>query len=129
MTKSKALRVLTLAAVSVLGVAPVAMAQYLVDTSRTLDANNRIGSTGYNGSYTQTLNNNGNQIVTGNQVITGNVTAGREFRGFVPYRDPYSFRGSTPGTGLDAFVKNSAGIPSPYTESNRGINTPQPFYG
>src|SRR5256885_12163846 len=113
MTQSKASRLLILAAASTLAISSQAIAQHQVDNSRTLDANNRIGSTGFNSNYTQTLTNNGNQLVTGNQVITGNVTGGRAFRGFVPYSDPFAFRGPAPGAGLDSFANNSTGIPSP----------------
>src|SRR3954471_23866218 len=120
MTQSKSSRLLMLAAATALALTSHAMAQYLIDNSRSLDANNRIGSTGINSSYTQTLNNNGNSVATGNQIITGNVTAGRGFRGFVPSSAPTAFRGRTAGSGLDDFIKNSTGIPSPYTESNKG---------
>ena len=51
------------------------------------DANNRVGSNGYNSGSGQHV------TVTGNQIVTGNVTGGRAFRGPVPYTDPSGFMG------------------------------------
>ena len=47
----------------------------------------------------------------GNQIVTGNVTAGQQFRGFVPYSDPFAFRGDTRRQQLDRFIRQSAGVP------------------
>src|SRR6266478_4765403 len=55
------------------------------------DANNRVGSGGYNNGVPR------GPAVTGNQIVTRNVTAGREFRDRVGYTDPYSFTGPIGG--------------------------------
>src|SRR4051812_24460085 len=68
-----------------------AHAQYRVNNTNARDANNRLGSGGYNdpqmGAQGQYAG------VSGNQIVTGNVTGGRGFRGNVPYTDPRAFRG------------------------------------
>lgn len=46
---------------------------------------------------------------SGNLVITGNVGRGRHFRGVVPYRAPTDFGGALPSSGLDSFIRDSAG--------------------
>ncbi|MBC8105356.1 MAG: hypothetical protein H7Z14_02105, partial [Anaerolineae bacterium] len=85
-------------------------AQYRVDNGNARDANNRIGSGGYNqpGSGAGSTSP---YAVNGNNIVTGNVTGGREFRGFVPYTDPGAFRGATAGGNVDRFVRSSAGVP------------------
>jgi tetratricopeptide (TPR) repeat protein len=116
-------------ATGVLSVSSSLQAQYQIQSGQVLDANNRIGSYGYNNGVNGFGVSN-NQVVTGNQVINGNVTGGREFRGFVPYTDPGAFRGPTAGRGMDDFVKNSSGIVAPYTGSQTfNNNGPRPFYG
>ncbi len=85
---------------------PSAMAQYAVGSAgHANDANNRVGSGGYNTPSPPS------QLVTGNQVVTGNVTGGRQFRGPIGYTDPTAFRGTLAGTTTDNFVRNSAGTP------------------
>lgn len=46
---------------------------------------------------------------SGNLVITGNVGRGRHFRGVVPYRATTDFSGTLPSSGLDSFLRDSAG--------------------
>ncbi|HSI35545.1 MAG TPA: hypothetical protein VK986_18330 [Tepidisphaeraceae bacterium] len=112
----------------------IASAQGQIDTSRSNDASNRVGSGGRNGQlnqnyYTQQQVNTGNWVgQTGNAYVTGNVTAGRSFQGNVPYTDPYAFRGQTAGSTSDNFIKNSAGIPSAYTRE-LPPNQPTLYYG
>src|SRR4051794_34422296 len=84
---------------AVLGLSATAEGQYRVDNSRALDSSNRVGASGYNDAFQWQQAPNLNQINNGNQIVTGNVTAGREFRGFVPYSDPYAFRGGASGVG------------------------------
>src|SRR6266850_7614481 len=112
------------AAAAVLLVSPFTFAQQRVgDEGRALDANNRVGSGGYNsGPIT------GNLIPSGNNIVTGNVTGGREFRGGVPYTDPREFRGNVGGQDFDRFIANSAGAPQAYGGQNF-IPQPQTFYG
>ncbi len=46
---------------------------------------------------------------SGNLGITGNVGRGRHFRGVVPYRAPTDFGATLPSSGLDSFIRDSAG--------------------
>src|SRR5438876_4464628 len=83
-----------------------AMAQQRVDNANARDANNRIGSSGYNEGGA----NRGAYVgVTGNDIVTGNVTGGKAFRGNVPYTDPRAFRESTGLSGIDPFLRDSSG--------------------
>lgn len=103
---------------------PTANAQQRVgDDGRALDANNRIGSGGYNHGGVAPLPN-----VTGNQIITGNVTGGRAFRGAIGYTDPGAFRDVTTGNVSDRFVRDSAGVPND-TGAPRDLTQPMPYYG
>src|SRR5437763_548415 len=115
------------AAAAVLLITPTLFAQQRVgEEGRALDANNRVGSGGYNsGGIT------GNLIPapTGNQIVTGNVTGGREFRGNVPYTDPREFRGNVGAQDMDRFIANSSGAPTPSGAPNQAGSNPQPFYG
>jgi tetratricopeptide (TPR) repeat protein len=112
------------ACVAGLGLATGAAAQQRVgNDGRAMDANNRLGSGG--------VNSGGQRYpvgVTGNQVVTGNVTAGREFRGFVPYTDPFAFRGRVAGVQTDDFARGSSGIPRGGI-SNANATLIKPFYG
>src|ERR1700729_3953881 len=67
-----------MAATPVLALTGTAMAQYRVDDSHVNDANNRIGSGGYNNSHDLTPRN---LSVSGNDIISGNVTGNSYFRG------------------------------------------------
>lgn len=89
---------------------------------RALDANNRLGSGGYNQA------NRGQAGVSPNQIIYGDVTGGKQFRGPVAARDPYAFTGPSPGMIVDRFVAGSAGVPQPYQPSY-SLAGAQPFYG
>lgn len=115
-------RAMTLA-MTVAIAAGAASAQQRIDTSgRALDANNRLGSGGFNSpreSYTP--------INAGNALVTGNVTGGAEFRGSVPYGDPRAFRGTLAGAGIDRFVRSSAG-PTP-VQGMSNAQTRRMFYG
>ncbi|HLL90979.1 MAG TPA: hypothetical protein VK324_16885, partial [Tepidisphaeraceae bacterium] len=107
-------------------VAPaVAAAQYRVgNDGRALDANNRVGSGGYNtGGRT-------GPAVTPNDIVYGNVTAGKEFRGPVGSTDAGAFRGSTAGRVSDDFIRESAGVPLPgQPNANTNAQVARPFYG
>ncbi|HEX4794387.1 MAG TPA: tetratricopeptide repeat protein [Humisphaera sp.] len=87
------------------------------------DANNRVGSGGYNGGGQR------GPAVTGNQIVTRNVTGGREFRGPVGYSDPGSFTGPIGGGSVDRFVKNSSGVPDSSGAPNNLSNTVMAYYG
>ncbi len=94
----------------------IAVAQYRVNNSGALDANNRIGSGGVNEARpTNTIN--------GNDIVTGNVTAGREFRGNVGYSSAGAFQGSTGVNQSDRFIRGSS---SAYDSNAQAV---RPFYG
>ncbi len=118
------------AAVSFVGSSASAQ-QRVGGDGRALDANNRVGSGGINeGGGGGPLGPG--QI--GNQIVTGNVTAGQQFRGFVPYSDPFSFRAPVGGTGVDRFVRDSAGVPIRGggvvgLNNNASALNVRPFYG
>src|SRR4051812_39585478 len=117
------------AAAAVLALSPLAFAQQRVgEEGRALDANNRVGSGGYNSRGIS-----GNMIpgttVTGNNIVTGNVTGGREFRGGVPYTDPREFRGNIAGQDTDRFIAGSSGAQQSYSAPQNFLQDIQPFYG
>ena len=106
------LMVIVAAAAPVIG-GLTAQAQQRVENGRANDANNRIGSGGYNDPRP-----NMRRTVTGNQIVTGNVTGGKEFRGPVGYVDEHEFRGPTAsGDVSDPFIRGSAGVPERTTPS------------
>src|SRR5262245_19405548 len=98
-----------LAAAPLLSLTPQASAQFRVNQDgRALDANNRVGSNGNNPT------NPNNTVVSGNDIVTGNVTAGKQFRGRVPYTNARDFRGPSAGVGIDDFIRQSSSSdPSP----------------
>lgn len=125
------------AAGALLALPSLALAQGQIQTGRLNDANNRVGSNGWNGGTTssssfsnQVYRNQGNILGPdmGNAIVTGNVTQGRAFRGNVGYSDPFSFRGATAGSGIDNFAKNSTGVPRAYAPAPVP-NQPSVFYG
>jgi tetratricopeptide (TPR) repeat protein len=87
-----------------------------------VDANNRVGSGGYNDSV-----GGGGSVNQGN-IIYGNVTGLSGFTG--PIRDfaAGQFEGPSPNVGFDNFVRTTAGTPTPY-QSPTVANVPQAFYG
>ena len=95
------------------------------DDGRSRDASNLIGSNGYN-DYASP--GRAGPRVSGNQIITGNVNNGRSFRGTVNYTDPRAFRGPTAGQNSDRFIRDSAGVPAPYSRDYI-VTRPQAFYG
>jgi hypothetical protein len=104
------------------GSSPV-VAQYRVGSDgRALDANNRIGSGGYNSGGT-----NRPLGPSGNDIVTGNVTGGKQFRGNVPYTDAGAFRGRTSDFGSDTFVRESAGVPTGGVDNNNAARTTSYF--
>ncbi len=98
--------------------ASVAQAQFRVgNDGRALDANNRIGSNGYNDAPRRQL------APSGNDIVTGNVTGGKQFRGRVDYTDPGAFRGRTAGVQTDNFVRSSSGVPLNGLNNNNAQQT------
>jgi tetratricopeptide (TPR) repeat protein len=128
-TKRNALSITRIiAAAASLALPAISLAQGQIDAGRSNDASNRVGSGGRNDSYVAPNRYSNNIINTGNQVITGNVTMGRGFRDGVGYTNPYALRVPTAGIGSDNFIKNSAGVPQPYSREpipNQSV----PFYG
>lgn len=124
-------RTLLLSAAIVPLAAAMASAQYRVDNGSANDANNRIGSGGYNDSRVDPrLINNRVGGLAGNYLVTGNVTGGRAFRGNIGYTDPTAFRGNLGSAQLDPFVRDSTGVADIRGGygANRTLN-PQPFFG
>jgi tetratricopeptide (TPR) repeat protein len=107
-----------------LGAAATHAQQRVGSDGRALDANNRIGSGGLNQPGVQ--NPYGGNA--GNLIVTGNVTGGREFRGIVPYSDPFAFRGNVAGLQTDQFIRQSSGITTGGV-SNFNAQQVQPFFG
>lgn len=105
-----------------LALASVASAQFQVNNGDALDASNRVGSGGQNEVGRTPAR------VSNEDIVYGNVTAGREFRGGISTFDAREFRGGTSGGQVDAFVRNTAGVPTrgmPRTD----LTTPQTFFG
>ena len=92
-------------------------------TGRALDANNRIGSGG-----TNTYRPPPSAGVYGNNLVNGTLGEGKQFHGSTGSVDATSFRGFTPGTSTDNFVRDSAGVGVPNTPPPvPGVATP--YYG
>jgi hypothetical protein len=101
-------RILAYAAIvlAVWGTAGSAVAQFRVgDDGSALDANNRLGSGGFNTRRLAPVN------VTADQIVTGNVTGGRAFRGTLQTGDQSQFRGTLGTDTSDRFIRDSAGAP------------------
>lgn len=102
-----------------------AVGQYRVGSDgRAQDANNRIGSGGYNSGGT-----NRPLGPSGNDIVTGNVTGGKQFRGDVPYGDAGAFRGLTSDVESDQFIRQSAGVPIDGMNNNNNASNTTAFYG
>lgn len=71
---------------------------------RVLDANNQVGSGGYNPEQVSLTPN------AGNLIMTGNVTGGRSFQAFAPIRDTSSMFLSVPSAQLGNFNRDSYGV-------------------
>jgi len=110
-------------------VSGVASAQYRLENNdgRRLDANNRLGSSGYNAGQDRTLDSRFGGA-SGNQIVTGNVQGFKYFRGRVGYTDPGAFRGNLSGQNLDNFIRDSAGTGDLYQGSGYGASAGA-YYG
>ena len=86
-----------------------------------VDANNRVGSGGYN-------DNVGGGNLNQNNIIYGNVTGLSGFSGPIREFAPGQFEGISPSVGFDNFVRTTAGTPTPY-QAPSVLNVPQAFYG
>lgn len=86
-----------------------------------LDANNRMGSGGYNSQSDVPAG-----LATGNDIVTGNVGGNRQFRGQIPYGSSNEFRGSVGTDASDRFLRASAGVD--YRQQSNG-QAPPVFYG
>src|SRR3954470_1110896 len=88
------------AAVPLFAATPPASAQYRIENDGgARDANNRLGSGGYNDGGGVRV-----PTVTANQIVNGNVTRGFEFRGPTASTDARAFRGPTAGGVSDRFI-------------------------
>lgn len=141
MKHSKRAYLLVIAAVAGMPfLAKPALGQMRVDTSgHATDANNQIGSGGYNSP-------NPNQPLWTqyqNALLTNNDAGGFGFRGHtfngvnlgVGYTDPFAFRGLLAGQGVDQFISISTGVPTmanPTASSGTYAAPPSPsglYYG
>jgi hypothetical protein len=113
-----------MAATPVLALTGSALAQYRVDDSHVNDANNRIGSGGYNNTHDLTPRN---LSVSGNDIISGNVTGNSYFRG-VPMGtdDPNFFSAGNISPTLDRF--NAISAPVNYGQRSTGASAAQVYY-
>lgn len=110
------------AAMPILGFISPAHAQYRVgEDGHANDANNRIGSGGYNSGRDASMRPYG---ATGNQIVTGNSTGLSYFHGGISYTDPAEFRQSTGSIASDRFLA----ISSPINYAQRTGSQYQPFY-
>ena len=118
-----------------LAIPAFAQQQLNTSASHVSDANNRVGSGGFNDAVPSQQAN-----PTGNQIATGNVSSGFAFRGISVnginlgsgLGDPNSFGGIIPGTGIDQFNANSTGVPTmanPNASSSYLANGARPDYG
>lgn len=113
-----------LGALPLLGVGSVAQGQYRVgEDGHANDANNRIGSGGYNSSQDASKRPYG---ATGNQIVTGNSTGLSYFHGNVAYTDPGEFRQSTGTNASDRFLAVSG--PVNYAQPSGTGSQYQQFY-
>lgn len=103
-------------------------AQYRIDNGQARDANNRIGSGGFNTTGQLGTRING---LAGNYIVTGNVTGGRAFRGSLGYTDTTSFRGSLGSATFDNYLRDSIGVSQMRGTSgaNNNFATIQPYFG
>jgi tetratricopeptide (TPR) repeat protein len=116
-----------LAGAVALALPSIVLAQGQIDTGRSNDASNQVGSGGRNATQLNSSYYNNAQIINnGNRIVTGNVSQGREFRGTINYTDPSAFRGTAVGLAGENFTKNSTGIPHSVEPVP---NTSVPFYG
>ncbi|MBN2063320.1 MAG: hypothetical protein JW745_00850 [Sedimentisphaerales bacterium] len=92
--------------------------QYMAQDGHLLDANNRIGSMGWNGSGSIDALNNRNH-----NIMTGNISGGLSFQGVTPYSSNMQFRGTTNTNTLSNFRRDSIDI----SRLGRSINTPRLF--
>ncbi|HSV16686.1 MAG TPA: hypothetical protein VLI90_20645 [Tepidisphaeraceae bacterium] len=104
--------------------AATAHAQYRVgDDGRANDANNRLGSGGYNSGRDASQRPYSS---FGNQIVTGNSTGLSYFHGNSQVTDPLEFRGSTATGASDHFLAVSG--PVNYAQRSTGQSQYQPYY-
>ncbi|HET6249386.1 MAG TPA: tetratricopeptide repeat protein [Tepidisphaeraceae bacterium] len=110
-----------LAAISTVAFSRLAAAQYPAagQNGHAQDANNRVGSGGYNTGHA------GGSGVTANDVVDRNVTGGRSFAGPLGERDPRAFTGPAPGL-IDQFNRQSN---APPTDNPGNSAQPSTYYG
>jgi len=71
------------------------------------DASTMIGSGGYNSPVRRDIRYRSGY---GNLFITGNISAGKSFRGLVPYSDPTQFQGPLGTSTLSNFRRDTVGL-------------------
>ena len=108
----------TVTVVIFLAVTP-ALSQLQPMTGRANDANNQVGSGGFNAPTQRTFFN------TGNLYMTGNVTGGKSFRGYSPIHGSNSLFLNLPSTTyLGNFQRDSVGLSNTIRPTTFGLATP-----
>jgi tetratricopeptide (TPR) repeat protein len=112
------------AAVFSFGIARHAAAQYQAagQDGHALDANNRVGSGGFNGPR-----QGGGNGVTSDNIVNKQVTGLSGFTGPIHERDARAFSGPIP-QGVDSIVRQSSG-PGGAAGYSNGYGKAQPYYG
>jgi hypothetical protein len=122
-SRSRLIYAAALAALPLGWLACSAQGQYRIDTGHDNDANNRIGSGGYNNNHDWTQPSMG---ASNDQILTGNVTGLRYFHGNAQTFDPNVLQTNTETTASD--VLNAQAGPVNYGQRSTGQQTAQPFY-
>ncbi len=101
--------------------------QYVAQDGHLLDANNRLGSMGWNGNgRIDALSNRSSNI------MTGNISGGMSFKGAVPYYSSMEFQGLSNSGTLSNFRRDSIGATQVssglysgqlYIDSSKGITS------
>jgi tetratricopeptide (TPR) repeat protein len=134
--RSRLLAAAVVAAIGAVAFTPSTFAQQRIGgDGRLMDANNRVGSGGFNDNSSSALPPG----VFGNAIVTGDVTGGRGFQGNVPYFAPGAFHANLPGQFVDNFVSGSTNVQTNgtivdnaqnvhlFVGDSRGINPPSGF--
>ncbi len=88
--------------------------QYAAQDGHLLDANNRIGSMGWNGNARIDA-----LAYRNNSMMTGNLTGGMSFQGQVPYASSRQFQGLSNSDSLSTFRRDSRSV------NSLGVSGPQ----
>lgn len=91
-----------------------------------IDASRQLGAGGINAPVRTYGNIGYSGGGFGNLYITGNVSAGRQFRGFVPYSDPTQFQARLGSSALNTFESDAPSLNR--IERGYGLGQVEPYY-